>query len=352
MKKEIIWEAEPHTLAKISIVEEYLKAWFPIMSRFQERIVYIDGFCGPGEYKGGEKGSPIIALETVLNHSHSYVRNKEIIFLFIDNEKARIDNLSKIIQGYSLPVNIKVECVPGHFKDTIFDILDDLESKDHNLAPAFLFIDPFGIKEASFELIKRFMKNPGCEVLINFMIESVNRFARKKEFEEHLDEVYGTKEWRHCIGLDDSSNCFLALYEKQLKRIMNYCWSFEMVDKRNKTCYMLFYGTNHQLGLEKMKDAMWKIAPSGDYSFSDRYHGQLTLFKDYYDPDHLKSLYMRLGKGTYSIEQIESYTLTMTPYRKAHVRKALQVMEKEKLIDVKRPGVRGYPKEFTNIIIM
>ena len=37
----------------------------PILSRgsFPE-ILYIDGFAGPGEYEGGEPGSPIIALET------------------------------------------------------------------------------------------------------------------------------------------------------------------------------------------------------------------------------------------------------------------------------------------------
>ena len=59
---ETLWEIDPHTRAKHEILQRYLEAWFPILSSYHHRIVYIDGFAGPGRYKGGELGSPIIAL--------------------------------------------------------------------------------------------------------------------------------------------------------------------------------------------------------------------------------------------------------------------------------------------------
>ncbi len=59
--KDILWELEPHTLGKHRVLRAYLDAWFPILSSWRKRILFIDGFAGPGEYKGGEEGSPQIA---------------------------------------------------------------------------------------------------------------------------------------------------------------------------------------------------------------------------------------------------------------------------------------------------
>lgn len=62
------WDIEPHTEAKHEILRYYLGAWFPILGRRQHRLLYVDGFAGPGEYKGGKDGSPIIALKVVQDH--------------------------------------------------------------------------------------------------------------------------------------------------------------------------------------------------------------------------------------------------------------------------------------------
>lgn len=65
----ILWSIEPHSKAKHEILKKYLQRWFPILGRYHGRIVYIDGFCGPGRYKGGEEGSPLIALKVALDNS-------------------------------------------------------------------------------------------------------------------------------------------------------------------------------------------------------------------------------------------------------------------------------------------
>ena len=63
-----IWNADPHTLAKIEILKAYLSAWLPIIARtFTSPIVYVDGFAGPGVYKNGKPGSPKVASDTMLN---------------------------------------------------------------------------------------------------------------------------------------------------------------------------------------------------------------------------------------------------------------------------------------------
>jgi three-Cys-motif partner protein len=63
-----IWKIDSHTQAKHIILKKYLDAWLPIMTRWNGRVLYIDGFAGPGKYQGDEDGSPIIALKSAINH--------------------------------------------------------------------------------------------------------------------------------------------------------------------------------------------------------------------------------------------------------------------------------------------
>ena len=67
--KNSIWKAEPHTLAKHAVLRNYLEAWFPILGRWNGRVIYYDGFAGPGRYEGGEQGSPIVAIEVAMGHA-------------------------------------------------------------------------------------------------------------------------------------------------------------------------------------------------------------------------------------------------------------------------------------------
>ena len=57
-----IWPLQAHTRGKHLVLQQYMNAWLPIMTRWNGRVLFIDAFTGPGEYSRGEPGSPIIAL--------------------------------------------------------------------------------------------------------------------------------------------------------------------------------------------------------------------------------------------------------------------------------------------------
>lgn len=67
--RETVWTLEDHTLAKHRILRGYLEAWLPIMGSWCPRLVLVDGFAGPGIYKKGEPGSPIVMLNAYLKHT-------------------------------------------------------------------------------------------------------------------------------------------------------------------------------------------------------------------------------------------------------------------------------------------
>ncbi len=52
--KDTLWTADPHTVAKIAILEAYLVAYFHIMGRSRtkqnQKILCVDGFAGPDQY--------------------------------------------------------------------------------------------------------------------------------------------------------------------------------------------------------------------------------------------------------------------------------------------------------------
>jgi three-Cys-motif partner protein len=95
--KDTIWPIDPHTAAKHVILRAYLNAWLPMISAYNGRVLFIDGFAGPGRYTGCEPGSPIIALTTLLDHRvfQTARPNREFVFYFIEREQARVEFLQE-----------------------------------------------------------------------------------------------------------------------------------------------------------------------------------------------------------------------------------------------------------------
>ena len=264
------WKLQPHSKAKHLILKSYLDAWLPILTSRNNRVIYIDGFAGPGEYVGGEDGSPIIAIKSVIDHKINF--KSEIIMIFIEAVLDRCEFLENKIKSISLPSNLKVQCVCRKFSGALKEIFKYLDEQKRRIAPSFVFIDPFGFDGLPFDVISRIMENQKCEVFITFMYDEINRFVKNKKLWKCLDETFGTEEWRTVIDEKIPSsrvNLLYSIYRKQLEKIAKHVIAFKMIDKSNRVDYFLFFGTNHIEGLKAMKHAMWKADPIGNFQFSD-----------------------------------------------------------------------------------
>ena len=291
MAQPTIWPLDPHTAAKHVILRKYLNAWLPKLTRYNGRVIICDGFAGPGIYSEGEEGSPIIALNAFLEHSHRTKMDAEVKYLFIESDPKRCESLSQAIDGIGLPKSVEVSIINKEYEQAFGEILDYLDEEDSKLAPTFAFIDPFGISGVPLEVIDRLMGHKGCEVFITFMLSYLQRFIATPEFEPHCDRLFGCEDWRAAkdmIGHD--RQIFLrGLYQQQLEDAENgvgakYVRFFTMKDTKNTTIYDLFFATNHESGIDAMKEAMWHADQAGEYSFSDATNpDQETLFSN--DPD-------------------------------------------------------------------
>lgn len=314
-----IWDLEDQTKAKHELLREYLKAWFPIISKLGRGMNYIDGFAGPGIYSKGEEGSPLIAMRTVLEHKlfRSIARTK-IRFHFIEKEIDRAEILRNVIEEKfpELPSNIKWWVYGGkEFADTIEKALDRLEAENRNLAPSFVFIDPFGFKGFPLRIIKRILGYSACEVLVTFMEGFIRRFADYNQ--DILNELFGTDEWQEYLR-EKKEAPLVELYKRQLKEKAGaeYVLSFRIM-KFSQTWYYLVFATKHIKGLKVMKEAMWKIDKRGNYTFGDIRRGQKTIYdidSDFHLRQAANQVYEKFAGKTVPVEEVEEFVLVETPY--------------------------------------
>ena len=345
-----VWRREPHTEGKHLVLRNYLGAWFPILGSRSGRIVFIDGFAGPGEYSNGEPGSPIIALETFLEH-RARGSIKEAVFSFVEADPKRARHLEDLIQRRwpKLPENCKVDVSAGTFDGTMTAALDELDAAKKRLAPAFVMIDPFGVKETPMSVVRRILSNPRSEVYVSFMVEAINRFRATPEFERHLDDLFGCTDWRAGISLADGAarlSFFYELYERQLRRAgAKQVVRFDLFEGK-RLVYAIFFGTQNVVGSDRMKQSIWKIAPFGDFAFHGVRAGrQLTLGMEKADLRPLREAIANKfrGKGWIRVGEVEEFVSSdATDFHKGQFKKgALKVMEDNGLVEVSRaPGKR------------
>lgn len=351
-----VWPIEPHTEAKHAILDRYLKAWLPILTRQaaslkrqygsvkSHRILYIDGFAGPGVYKDGEPGSPLIAIDAAVKHSEPFPFRVEM--LFIEERPDRYSMLSeKLLQKAKEIENTRqnvtvISPQQGDCDVVLGGLLDRSAQRGIHFGPALAFLDQFGYGSVSMRLISKILAVPQCEVFTYLDYKDINRFITDSHKAPALDRAFGGDEWKECISLPERQrrSRLLELYTQALRDPgrggAKYVVPFLMHDRRDQPLFWLIFATNHLRGLEEMKRAMWSVDKSGNFKFSDKDDpSQLKLLDDSFDQqwlaDELKS---SLNGQTLTAQQVFEHVLVHTPCYL--FKTALQAMERDGRITI------------------
>jgi three-Cys-motif partner protein len=340
--ESVLWPKGPHTEGKHLVLRAYLNAWLPILGRHNRRILFVDGFAGPGKYTGGEEGSPVIALRALIEHHAKGSIAAEVVYFFIEQDENRARHLEALVEALKdqLPKNATASVISGTFDAAMTQVLDALDAQGKQMAPALVMIDPFGIKGLPMKVVRRILATPRCEVYISFIYENMNRFLSTEEFAPHLDALFGTDQWRSALGLEgDHRRRFLyKLYADQLREAgANHVVHFDLYEE-GRLVYAIFFGSQHELGCDRMKQAIWKVAPEGRFAFRGTRNPQLRLEVDEPDFEPLrKQLQDEFGpKGWVTIEEIQSFVQSdRCDYHVGQLKKnALKPLEKSGLIEV------------------
>jgi len=274
----ILWRFDDHTKAKHEILKKYIEAWVAILTQSINigRVVYIDGFAGPGESIDHEPGSPLIALYSIIHHKLFDKFKSEIILLFIEKDPKRKEHLEELLRRKfsNLPEKVKYEVIEGEFNDQLSGILNSLDENQSELAPTFCFVDPFGWSDLNLDVLARFMMQDKAELLITFMAGFIKRFIESPSHYESLIHLFKDDQINELKNSSPTTKGEKALqfFLENLKNKINkevYSISFETRNKTNNLEYYLIYLTSNVLGMKVMKDAMYNVSENGEFKFSD-----------------------------------------------------------------------------------
>jgi three-Cys-motif partner protein len=335
-----VWELDEHSKGKHIVLKRYLQAWLAILGTTHARIAIIDGFAGPGEYTGGEEGSPIIALRALADHIAPI--SARVAFWFIEADADRAEHLEKLVAPFrqSLATRATITVSRGTFDEQLTGVLTDDEEKKLSLIPAFVMVDPFGVSHTPMSVISQILKNQKSEVYISFMTDWIDRFKQEPGFEQHLDDLFGRAEWRHSMDLatPKERRAFLfPLYAECLKKAgAKYVVHFDL--RRGATVvYSIFFATGSDVGCDKMKEAIWKADPTAGSAFIPANESALDLFtKDVSRLEQEIIAYLKQSPEWIAIWRLEVWARSdQTHYHSGQLKPALKSLEKKGVIDVR-----------------
>ena len=135
----------------------------------------VDAFAGEGADEAGRPGSPLIMVDAALAGIESLRSHREppkIDVVLIEHARGRRTRLAANLARYGAGITDMVEVRDA----TLAAHLDEILTRSGD-APMLVFLDPFGVKGLSAELVHRTLSGQQREVLVQFNPTAAQRLG-------------------------------------------------------------------------------------------------------------------------------------------------------------------------------
>lgn len=364
MKNEFFQEQREQSIIKARIVSKYFSAWANIMLAIQkkypkhdQRMAYVDLFAGPGRYDDQSKSTPLLVLETILSNPDL---SNRVITLFNDKDLANINSLKTTIaniQGIE-----KLNHAPIYFNEEVGDEIARMFS-EMNLIPTFFFVDPWGYKGLSLNLVSSIIKDWGCDCVLFFNYNRVNMGINNNIVEKHMVSLFGVERLKDLRNkLCDSC----TPDEREIIVVQELCDALKQngsrfvlpfrfkTEKGERTSHHLIFLSKNFLAYDKMKEIMAKESSDAkdgvanfEYNPRDKRFKQGTLLELLSMPlDALQSsiLEQYAGQTINFLDLYEEHSVDR-PYIKKNYKEVLRLMYDNRLISAINPVTNTPPRK-------
>ena len=254
---------------KTRIVLDYFKGWSRIMAERvrnnqNPRLQYIDLYCGPGCYDD-DKATPSTPIRILEHAVKTPELHDRLLTLFNDKEKSHTEELQKNIARIPEITTLKNE--PKIRNGEVDDELLNYFSKK-NMVPTFSFIDPFGFKGLTLDLIHALAKSWGSDLVFFFSYNQINRFLGNKSVKRHIDGLFGVqradKLRAACAGAELKKREEL-LIEALIEALNDLGFEFVIpyvvdMEDRDRTSHYIIFISKNWLGFKIMKGIMYSMS--------------------------------------------------------------------------------------------
>lgn len=262
-------EQSEQSQIKAAIVADYFWAWASVIISAQERyprhaqkIAYIDLFAGPGRYQNGAASTPLMIMQRAA--SDPKIRDR-LVAVFNDkdedNTKSLETEISKIPGIEDL--KFKPEISTGEVGENLIK-----EFQRARLIPTFLFVDPFGYKGLSLQLVQSVLKDWGCDCIFFFNYNRISMGLGNTVVEDHMDALFGKEranklrerfKMQHLKPHEREASIVEEMKAALEEMGGEYVLPFRFRNPEGtRTTHHLFFVTKHFRGYEIMRDVMYK----------------------------------------------------------------------------------------------
>lgn len=339
-------------IIKTKIVTQYFKAWSRVMlgqlRRPGDRLAYIDLFAGPGRFEDGQASTPLWVLETALE-SHRLC--KHLVTIFNDKNPEFSSRLQDEI--LSMPGVERLANQPQVTNIAVGAELTDL-FRGLRLIPTLFFIDPWGYKGLSIDLIGATIRNWGCDCIFFFNYNRINPGISNSSVVERMNELFGrvrADELRAQVANrtpDERQNVIIDALTQALgdvggKYVLPF--EFESQSGQRPSHYIIFVSKAF-LGYHIMKEVM--AAQSSDdwevkqFQYVPIRSPQMSLLPGLGRTDSIKTLKRFLVRScagtTKTVREIYEGNTVGTPYTLKNVKDAIRELEEDNQAIVDPPA--------------
>jgi len=262
--KKFFNESKEQSEVKAAIVTKYFWAWarvvIPAAKKWSNKIAYIDLFAGPGRFKDGTKSTPLLLLEKAIVDP---VMREMLVTLFNDANEDFSRSLDQAIS--EIPGIGKLKYAPQVHNFEVGEKIANMFN-EMRLVPTLFFVDPWGYKGLSLDLVGSVLKDWGCDCIFFFNYNRINMGLSNRLVVEHMNALFGTERAdilrqeleplspgeRELLIIEELSK---ALKDKGGKYVLPFRFRNE---KGSRTSHHLIFVSKNIRGYEIMKEIMAK----------------------------------------------------------------------------------------------
>jgi len=286
MKTEISFfeESSEQSAVKTAIVSKYFWSWAKVImvqvrKHADPKIAYLDLFAGPGRYKDGTTSTPLFILEKAIEDGEM---SQMLVAIFNDRDDDNAQDLQSAIN--QLPGIETLKHRPVVLNKEVGSEMVKLFSSIQ-FVPTLFFVDPWGYKGLSLQLVNSVLKDRGCDCIFFFNYNRINMGLSNPMVQEHMAALFGEKraqalrEKLERLSPQDRENYIVeelcaALGATQGRYVLPFTFKN---DAGTRTSHHLIFVSKHPLGYGIMKEIMARESsmheqgvPNFQYSPADK----------------------------------------------------------------------------------
>jgi three-Cys-motif partner protein len=286
-----------------------------------------------------------------------------LVTVFNDKDEDNSRSLEQVING--LPGIEKLKHKPRMMNEEVgANIVEMFE--EMRLIPTLFFVDPWGYKGLSLQLVNAVIKDWACECIFFFNYNRINMGLNNEFVEQYMNALFGKE---RADGLREKLET-LSIADRELTIVEELCKALDPTrdryvlpfrfkdDRGTRTSHHLIFVSKHFHGYQIMKGVMAGESSKQEqgvaaFEYSPADNKYPLLFEMSRPLDDLKAMLLNdcAGKNMTFKQLYEGHSVGR-PFTDTNYKQVLKSLEETALITADKPGKKRRKATFADDVVI